>query len=147
MNSVEIRKGKNSYIHVLLHKTKMREQKDALLSNYGVESVTDLSDEDIDDLTQRLETLANTANSDAPKHIRELRSKCIIAAESYLGFQINGKEAWQVFNTTMLDKRVCGKMLRELDETELKTLHQKLRSMSRKQQDKATTENLIAPLN
>jgi hypothetical protein len=147
MNSETIRKSKNSYIHVLLHKTNMRAHKEDLLSGYGVSSVTELSDTDIDALTERLQTLADTVKSNASASIRKQRSNVIIAAENYLGFRILGADAWGVFNKLLLNPKICGKMMWELNETELKALHQKLRSMGRKKQTKITNENRVAVQN
>lgn len=130
--SNEVRKGKNQYLNILLHKTGLRPHKDDLLSGYNVSSTSELTDIQIDELTQRLQSIADEKKSDAPKRIRSLRSACLTAAENYLGFRIVGQEAWLVFNKFMLEPRVCGKMLWELNETELKTLNNKLQSMGKK---------------
>lgn len=125
----------------------MRAHKEDLLSGYGVESVTELSDTDLDALTERLQSLADTVKSNASASVRKQRSNVLIAAENYLGFRILGADAWGVFNKLLLNPKVCGKMMWELNEVELKAVHQKLRGMGRKQQTKANAENAVAYLN
>ena len=147
VDSTATRKSKNQYVHVLLHQGNLRPHKADLLTGYGVESVSDLTDAQIDDFTERLKSMVATNKSDAPKEIRKWRSNCIAAAEDYLGYRLLGETAWGNFNKFMLDPRISGRMMWELDEAELRTLHNKLRSMARKTGDKAEKENTIASKN
>ena len=131
------RSKKNSLFHVLLHKLGITAQKEALLSPFGVESVTELEEKDLDTLITQLNGMATappvkpTAKVEVSKTVRRLRSNIILVAEEYFDIKIASSESWAKFNALMLNPRIAGKPMTEMDEKELKTVHKKLQKLAR----------------
>ena len=147
MNIEMERSKKNSLFHVLLHQSGIRAHKDALLEPFGVESVTDLKEADLDTLIARLTTAVTYKKADTTKAVRSLRSKVLLAAESYMNIKIASPEAWNRFNALMMDKRIMGKMLWEMDEKDLKTVHKKLQKLTRDMESRRKFESYQATHN
>lgn len=130
MNTDE-RSKKNSLFHVLLHSAGIREHKEAILEPFGVESVTELQEKDLDTLIARLTNIPLSRKAETPKAIRSLRSKVILVAEEYLDCKIASPESWTRFNALMMNNRIAGKLMWEMDESELKTVNKKLQKLAR----------------
>lgn len=141
------RKQKNSLFHQLLAKAGIREQKEALLEPYNVGSVTELSDDDIDVLLNRLARMPEMKKSDATPSVRRARSNVIMAVEDYYNINVKTPESWDKLNSLMMDKRVAGKMLFEMGEAELKTTLKKLKAMTRKTSEAIQNDNYLATHN
>lgn len=141
------RKEKNSLFHVLLAAAGIREHKETILEPFGVTSVTDLLEPQLDSVLSRLQEMPTAKKADVPLSIRRLRSSVIMAAEGYMGVKINGMAAWERLNALMMNPKIAGKMLWEMDEAELKKTHIKLLKMSRAMEDKRNKELLISKLN
>jgi hypothetical protein len=141
------RKQKNSLFHQLLAKAGIREQKEALLEPYNVESITELSEEDIDALLNRLARMPEMKKTDASPSVRRARSNVIMAVEDYYNINIKTPESWDKLNGLMMDKRVAGKMLFEMSEAELKTTVKKLKAMTRKTNEAVQNDNYLATHN
>lgn len=132
------RKDKHKRFKILLHKCELRHHEADMLSPFGVSSIKDLQETDLDSLIERLETikLSKSDANDTPKHIRKLRSTAIMLCEDILGQRIVGR-AWTNLNQFLLQPRIAGKLLTDLDETEMKALNNKLRSIIRKRNTNA----------
>jgi hypothetical protein len=141
------RKQKNSLFHQLLAKAGIREQKEALLEPYNVASITELSDDDIDALLNRLSRMPELKKSDATPSVRRARSNVIMAVEEYYNINIKTPDSWDKLNGLMMDKRVAGKMLFEMSEDELKTTLKKLKAMTRKTNEAVQNDNYLATHN
>jgi hypothetical protein len=146
MNTNE-RKQKNSLVHVLMQKAGVRQHKEALLSPYDVESVTELEDGQIEELIERLQRLPELKKTDTPKSTRQLRSTVILAAENYLNTKISDPDSWHRFNKLLLDKRIGGKMMWEMTEDELKQMNKKIRLLTRPKMADRSQENYLAKCN
>jgi hypothetical protein len=141
------RKQKNRLFHQLLAKAGIREQKEALLEPYNVESITELSEEDIDALLNRLARMPEMKKTDASPSVRRARSNVIMAVEEYYNINIKTPDSWDKLNSLMMDKRVAGKMLFEMSEAELKTTLKKLKAMTRKTNEAVQNDNYLATHN
>jgi hypothetical protein len=141
------RKQKNSLFHQLLAKAGIREHKEAVLEGYNVASVTDLTDDQIDGVLNRLSNMPELKKNDATPAVRRGRSNVIMAVEEYYNINIKSAESWTQLNNLMMDKRIMGKMLWEMSEAELKTVTAKLKVMTRKNKGRIETDNLLAHSN
>lgn len=130
---------------VLVHKLlwKLGENKLDYLQEYGKSSTTELTDDEIDDLIARLQK--SVANKfDSTDELRQWRSNALTLINKCGKYVTNND--WDEVNRFMLDKRICGKLLYELDVMELKKLCVKLRSIAvkKEQQDKQLLINGIS---
>lgn len=141
------RKQKNSLFHQLLAKAGIREQKEAVLEGYNVASVTELSDNEIDGLLNRLSNMPEIKKTEVSPSVRKARSNVIMAVEDYLNINVKSHDTWDRLNGLMMDKRVAGKMLFEMSEVELKTTLKKLKAMARKNGERIQTDNYLATHN
>lgn len=141
------RKKQYGIIYGLLHKSQMREHKDALLEGYGVESLTDMTDKQLTDLVERLGDMVSSKAAKVSDKTRKLRSNVLIAASEYFGRAIIDAASWAAFNTLMMDKRIAGKMLVEMTDEELKTVNNKIRNAAKKKETTKAVENRFAVLN
>ena len=118
-------------MHKLLWKLGASESKLDFLSEYGVTSTTDLSDDEIDHLIERLrKSVENKYHSGS--ELRQWRSNAL-ALMNKCGVYVTNND-WASVNRFMLDKRICGKLLYELGVDELKTLCVKLRAIAVKKE-------------
>jgi hypothetical protein len=124
-------KEKRVLVHKLLWKLGATKSKTAFLEEYGVTSTTELNDEEIDHLIQRLQnSVDNRYNSS--KELRYWRS-CALSLLNKCGVYVTNND-WDRVNNFMLDSRICGKLLYELTVDELKALCSKLRSIASKKE-------------
>jgi len=97
-----------------------------VLAPYGVERIRDLTEEQLDDLIVRLNNMADNRRQ-APEALRKLRST-VLALLDDLGIKAREGE-WQRVNAYLMLPRIAGKLLYEMNETELKTCAKKLRAI------------------
>lgn len=130
-------------VHRLLFKLGALESKTDILAGYGVKSTTELSEQTIDQLIERLTTGVNNRNETSPE-IRRWRSNVMVLINKCGVYATNGD--WSAVNKFMLHPRISGKLLYELDIDELKKLCNKLRFIADKkqQQDKINMTNGIS---
>lgn len=123
---------KRVLVHKLLWKLGALENKADFLKEYGAASTTDLSDDEIDHLIMRLQQSVECKfNND--NEIRLWRSNALTLINK-LGIYVTNND-WSNVNKFMLDKRICGKLLYELNVNELKNLCKKLRSVVAKKEE------------
>lgn len=113
--------------HAALSAANLQSQKVNLLSGYGVESTKDLTPEQADELIARLTDIGKSKKKDAPKPIRQHRSIVMTLINELGIYATNGD--WKRVNKFLLNPRIAGKLLYEMDLTELKKLQKKLRVM------------------
>lgn len=136
-------KEKRVLVHKLLWKLGASNNKASFLKKYGVASTIDLNDNEIDHLIQRLQnSVDNRYNSS--KELRYWRS-CVLSLLNRCGVYITNND-WDHVNNFMLDSRICGKLLYELNVDELKALCPKLRNIAAKKekQDKQVLINGVS---
>lgn len=136
------RKTKHKSFKILLHKCGLRHHEADMLAPFGVDSITQLVENDLDSLIERLQKIKLGKEGDTPKKVRQLRSAVLMAAEEYLGLRIANPVAWATFNRFLLQSRICGKLLTELNEDELKALNNKIRAMLKKRNDTNTNQSI-----
>ena len=136
-------KEKRVMVHRLLYKLGAIQNKADILSTYGVESTTELSDNEIDQLIYRLKLSLFNRNEASPE-VRKWRSNALTLITRCGIYNTNND--WSDVNRFMLDSRICGKLLYELSVEELKALCKKLRSIAHKKQaqDKYNMLNAIS---
>lgn len=104
-----------------------------VLSPYGVERLRDMTAEQLDDLIQRLNNMNENKTKAAPS-IRKARSTVLDLLDS-LGIKAKGGN-WSQVNAYLMQPRIAGKLLYEMDETELKALARKLRQIMKKAEER-----------
>jgi hypothetical protein len=102
-----------------------------VLSPYGVERIRDLSEWQLDDLISRLNTITANKNN-AQAAVRKARSTILNLLDS-LGIKAKDGD-WTRVNQYLMNPRIAGKLLYEMDEYDLKATAKKLRAISRKRQ-------------
>lgn len=118
----ETLKQKRKVLHALLAKSMMLQAKPYMLESYGVTTTLDLTENALDELIRRIRRIMEGKESETDKDIRILRHKCLrIMTE----IGIDTKD-WENVNVFMLNPHVCGRMLYELDEEELRAFRMKL---------------------
>jgi len=110
-----------------------------ILSGYGVESTADLTVPQLEELI----TIYNPKQP-PPEAIRKLRS-IVLKILTSMGIYIDGN--WDEVNRYMLDPRICGKVLYQLNENELQVLIRKLNSIADKKEEKDAYMKRISKLN
>jgi uncharacterized coiled-coil protein SlyX len=118
--------------HVLLHNIGISDSKEAILAGYGALSTTELTEDQLTELVDRLQKM-DTNKREAPKTIRAERS-IILNLLTMLGVYIDSG-SWTAVNVYLLDKRIAGKMLYEMSELELQRLQVKLRAILKKRKE------------
>ncbi|HSW65207.1 MAG TPA: hypothetical protein VLH56_18145 [Dissulfurispiraceae bacterium] len=118
--------------HALLARLGLMRSKYDLLAGYGVESTTMLSNVDLDDLIGRLRGMQKESVQASEERLRRLRSQVLTDLNKIGIYSHNGD--WDSVNKYMMHPRICGKLLYECNEEELKQLHHKLMSIWQKQE-------------
>lgn len=129
--------------HALLNSLGLRDQKATMVQAYGVESTKDLTDAQLDKLINSLRRMQKSPQT--PPEIRRGRST-VLDLLTRLGVYKDNRD-WNRVNKYLLNPRICGKLLYELDKEELKSLAKKLRAILKKQEDKIQQEAFWAANN
>jgi hypothetical protein len=128
---------KRQHLHMLLVHNHMIAAKEHVLAAYGVERMRDLSEQQLDELMQRIANIAEQKqNENEIKHWRHL---CLKAMSSFID-----TNDWNRVNAFMLSKRVAGKHMYECSVDELKILHRKIKNIAKVVADKALREKQLA---
>lgn len=115
-------KQKRRVFHALLAKNMMLSAKSYMLESYGVRSSLELGESALDELIGRLRKIMGEKEADTDKEVRRLRHKCLrIMGEIGVDTQ-----DWENVNKFVLNPRVAGKHLYDMDENELRALRLKL---------------------
>jgi len=99
--------------------------RDAILEPYGVKSTKDLNDNQLDELI-----IKYRHTPPANDEIRRLRSE-VLTVLNKLGVYADNND-WSHVNNYLMDKRIAGKLMYQMDAFELTALSKKLRSILRK---------------
>lgn len=143
MATIEIIKKKRKLFHALLAKNKLLSAKEHILYGEGVESVTELSEKQLDSLIEWAGEILNQKQEDASKEIRSWRHKCLRMMRE-CGIET---QDWNNVNAFLLDKRVAGKHLYKMSIDELKKLHRKLHNIATNKEARIQEERGQAFLN
>lgn len=112
---------KRRLFHVLLASLHMMQAKEHLLEAYNVSSTLDLSEQQLDELIAYLKGLQTGKPENVSEDVKTWRHKCLRVMSDIINTQ-----DWQAVNKFMMDKRIAGKHLYELNLDELKKLQHKL---------------------
>jgi len=130
--SDSIRKAKVRRLRALWIKQGVDHMREAIMEPYGVSSTADLSEADLDELLERFKPENNQPVSD---HVRRLRSHCLDLMNR-MGIYTHSGD-WKQVNDFMMNPKIAGKLLYQLNASELESLRRKLNSIIDKQ-DKFT---------
>lgn len=131
--------------HAALSGAKMMNYKADMLAAYGVESSKDLSAEQADELIERLNGMVTIKRKEAPPQVRRMRST-VLTLINALGIYATNND-WERVNKFLMNPRIAGKLLYEMNHEELKALARKLRAMKRKRDKEVQEENYQAANN
>ena len=136
-------KQKRRVAHALMHKIGALPNKQEVLAAYGVESTKDLSNQQIDDLIERLKQAVSKRYATS-SDVRKWRSNVLLMLNKCGVYADNND--WTRVNKFLLDKRVAGKMLYELNVDEMKALYRKLVKIAQKVKEEAE-RRVYGPIN
>ena len=117
--------------HALLNETDMVKFRQSIIEGYGVDRGRDLTDEDLQHAVNKLSEM-KAVEVDVKK--RKLRS-IVLSILQKLGIYQNNND-WAQVNGYLLQPKIAGKMLFELDVTEIDALIIKLNSILTKKEKK-----------
>lgn len=126
MTAMSEKKQKTRRLRAIWIRQGIDDYRKDIIHPYGVSSTADLSESQLDELIRKY-----TNRVDAPYEIRKERSVVIKLLQG-LGIYKNDDD-WTRVNEYMMDSRICGKLLYELNVVELKALAVKLRAIENKQ--------------
>lgn len=140
-------------IHALLAANGLMHSKaDIIYHGFGVESTTDLTPAQMDQLIARLQDIQRKRKK-PDQEIKEARS-VVLRILSRMGIMDTTDPAvqyvpqdWRRVNAYLSDPRIFGKLLYEGTQEELKALAVKLRAIERKERAKAERNNWLAANN
>ena len=143
--------------YALLSKLGIMAQKENILAGYGVEHTTDLTVEELDEVIARFTSppplhppqplqkggdpqRGETAHArDAV--LRKLRSQCLTVLQQMGVYSTN--DDWSRVNEYLMQPKISGKLLFQMTEEELKSLHRKLCSIRDKEVVKQEEEAVM----
>ena len=115
-----------------------------VLIPYGVERIRDLTDDQLDDLNERLAEIVSQKKQSS-KEMRAARSTVLGLCDD-LGIKAKGGN-WTRVNEFLMQKRIAGKLLFEMNLKELKTCAKRIRAMKKKVDEKIEQEKTWAQNN
>lgn len=130
--------------HALLSKIGIMDSKGDILSAYGVSSTRDLNETQLAEVCARLRDVED-GKDNATKEQRTWRSN-VLAMLNKLGIYATNND-WTAVNKFLLDKRIAGKLMYEMDVMELKELHRKLHAMVPKKEAKDRDRERLERMN
>lgn len=111
------------------------DQREAILTTYGVASTSELNESELKELIDHF-----SMEVDSKEDIRKNRSIVIMLLQRIGVYNNDGD--WKKVNRYLLDKRIAGKLMYQMDVKELKTLALKLRGIEQKENSAALKAKL-----
>lgn len=127
-------KDKRRIAHALMHKLGALPNKKDVISAYNVESTTELTDDQLDNLITRLKSALDKRHQPSAE-VRQWRSNVMVMLNKCGVYADQGD--WSRVNKFLLDKRIAGKLLYELNVDEMKQLYRKLKKIADKVREEA----------
>lgn len=106
----------------------LQHTKEDILSGYGVESTLELSEAQLDELIERLSKM-QTDKTKTPEPIRRKRSVVLDLLTQMGIYNPESATRWKRVNEYLLNPRIAGKLMYEMNEEELDKLARKLRAI------------------
>lgn len=132
-------------MHALLREMGIDSAKPHILSGYGVDHTSQLSDEDLLNLVDRLEQMKVNRSGTPDREIRHWRSVLMTLLNRYGVY--GTADDWNHVNRFLLDKRVSGKLLYEMNLNELKACCVRVRAILKAKQAKKEKYERLAKMN
>jgi hypothetical protein len=111
-------------LHAMLNETGLIVHKKAFLEGYGVTSASNLTDEDLEHLTNRISQIKNV---EIEKQKRKARSAILSVLQKLAIYNTN--DDWGAVNEYLMQPQIAGKLLYEMSNKELDSLIIKLNSI------------------
>lgn len=121
-------KQKIRKFNALLTGLGLQHTKEDILSGYGVESTLELSEAQLDELIERLSKM-QTDKTKTPEPIRRKRSVVLDLLTQMGIYNPESATRWKRVNEYLLNPRIAGKLMYEMNEEELDKLARKLRAI------------------
>lgn len=128
MDKESLRKSLTRRLRALWIKQGVDKFRGDILAGYGVESTADLN---IDQLKELIAKFSNETNKPGSEEIRRLRSNVLVILDR---MGIYNPQDWTRVNEYMMNPRIAGKLLYQMNPDELRTLARKLRAIEEKEQ-------------
>ncbi len=138
-------KHKIRIFHAILARTGLMDYKKDMLAPYGVESTKELTERELDELISNLQRHEDERKQETDAQLRKLRSQVLNILQRMGIYKTN--EDWRHVNNYLKQPRIAGKLLYEMSIDELRSLIKKLRSIERKEAEKAEREKQLAQSN
>jgi len=116
--------------------------REAILEPYGVTSTADLTNDQLDDLITIYTADAHKPVSD---ETRKLRSQVLTLLQK-LGIYATNDD-WHSVNRYLMNPRIAGKLLYQMNDNELQALTRKLRAIIAKEREKLDNELKLSMMN
>jgi hypothetical protein len=129
-------------MHVLLREIGIETSKPYLLESYGALHTTELSDGDLQGLIDRLLAMREDKNSRHDEETKRWRSNLLTILNKYGIYASNND--WTAVNRILLNKRIAGKLLYEMNINELQQACVRLRIILSKRADRQDLEKDLA---
>lgn len=117
--------------------------REAILEPYGVTSTADLDHDQLDDLIANY--TASTGSDAVPETTRKLRSQVLTLLQKLGVYATN--DDWHSVNRYLMNPRIAGKLLYQMNDTEMKALTRKLRAIIAKEREKLDYELKLSMMN
>lgn len=131
-------KSKIRTFNAMLTKLGIQHEKEHILSGYGVASTLELQERQLDELIERLGKMQD-AKTQAPLSLRRKRSTVLDLLTQLGVYNPESATRWRRVNEYLMQPRIAGKLMYEMNEEELEALARKLRAIKVKR-DKALDE-------
>lgn len=132
-------------MHALLNEVGIMESKSSLLEGYGVEHTTELTDQDLVHLVDRLTNMKHKKESFQDADKKRWRSNLLSLLNKY-GLYVTNDD-WTQVNAFLLNKKIGGKILYEMNVEELQSTCLRLRIILSKRQQIMQHNDQLAKLN
>lgn len=130
--SKSIKSARIKRLRAMWVKQGVDQYRESILEPYGVTSTADLSLDQLDELIDRFNT-----KTEVTDRTRSLRSNVLVMLDKLGIYADNGD--WKQVNAFLMQSKIAGKMLYQLNDDELLALGRKLRSILEKN-EKAKAE-------
>lgn len=117
--------------------------REAILEPYGVTSTADLDHDQLDDLIANY--TASTGSDAVPETTRKLRSQVLTLLQKLGVYATN--DDWHSVNRYLMNPRIAGKLLYQMNDTEMKALTRKLWAIIAKECEKLDYELKLSMMN
>lgn len=132
-------------MHVLLEHLGIEHSKQYLLEGYGVGHANELSDIDLEDIVNRLTSMLDAHAGRSAPELRRWRSILLSLLNKY-GVYATNKD-WSNVNRFLLNKKISGKLLYEMDIPEIQETCIRLRIIVSKREAIMKKNDRLAKLN